>query len=717
MTGGSVRSSARRATTCLSLLGVLGLQACGASGPGASTGTGGAGPSGSGTGGGGAAGGQPGGSGGRGGATGGAGAGGSVSGGSGGSVGNGGSSAGGNGGAAGSGAIGGGARPASGGAPGAGGAGGGTPPIANPVDVPGLLPALPPVNCQVENPCVIGACPGDTHPCDGSYQVYTQADLDAIKACTSVSGELTIRATGVTTLSGLSLMAVGGSVWISGYDLQGDPTVLQDLKGLEHLVSVGGDLRIESSLAKDLHGLENLRYVGKNVYIFFHYSLRSLDGLQLKGVAGFFSLSQDSALTDITALSSLTCLGGFSVDLNAALPSLNGLQNLQQLGSLGVTRTALIDLSALKHITTVPGDVYLESSDLTGLANLTAVGGTLGISNNHAITSLAGLSSLQSVGVDLVLNGNTALVSPGGPPRLKVIGRDFVVRNSALANFKGFDSLIGIGRSFDLSQFGSVTSSFQGLEHLTSIGEAIDIDANFSLAGLEGLVFAGYRFGVKGDHDFRPLGNLRQVKTLQVQNTTTLKDLTDFSRVAVTDNLTLAGNAGLTSLDGVLLPRNVPGGIGLSNNMTLATLHGLGSVTSIRGTLSVVGNPALTDLRGLDGLTSVGAIAISQDGVTDLHGLDNLQSVGGSLEIQSCAALVNVDGLNRLQSVAQTFHLDGLASLSNLKGLASLTHVGSLALITQNPMLPECQADAFFKQLDDHRVGFGSGNDDKAVCP
>ena len=610
-----------------------------------------------------------------------------------------------------------------------------------------MLPDLPPVKCEVQNPCVIGSCAADTNPCDGSYQIETQAELDAIRGCTSVSGQLTIHAPDVENLGQLALMAVGGDLNINGVNLTTGYEILQNLKGLDRLASVGRDLVIESTLSPDLHGLEGLRYVGRNLVVKFHEvatagvpgSLRSLDGLKLTGMQGSLSVFQNDSLTDITALSSLTCLGALYINDDLSLRSLHGVENIERLGSLYVSGVA--DLSALQHLTTLPGDLYLSSaSDVTDFGKLTAIGGTLSLTATSDLTSLAGFASLKSIGKDLLLEKGPNLKRAGGPGRLEVVGGNVVISQSSLADFKGMDSLVAIGGDLDLSKFGSLSATFVGLEHLRSIGGSATIGKNFSLAGLEGLVYVGQTFDLEGDQDFSQLAELRQVKTLALHDSTTLEDVGDLARVTVTDSITIAKNAALKSLGGlspasalakdILVTDNpsltslqglegvvsIGGSLSVRGNALLGSLRGLDSLASVSGDVSLADNPALASLDGLDALTAItGSLSIAKSALTDLHGLKGLETIGGDFRVESSVDLVSVEGPKLLTSIGGVLRFDGLTSLTNLRGLNSLSHVGGLTLLINNTSLPECEVKRFFAQLATTQ-GYSSGNGN-GVCP
>ena len=100
---------------------------------------------------------------------------------------------------------------------------------------------------------------------------------------------------------------------------------------------------------------------------------------------------------------------GYCSDDNLSLTSLSGLDNLTTIGgSLEIGGYgALTSLTGLDGLTSVQGDLYLAYNDaltsLSGLDSLVSVGGNLYIYENNSLPSLSGLGSLTSVGVTCLL--------------------------------------------------------------------------------------------------------------------------------------------------------------------------------------------------------------------------------------------------------------------------------------------------------------------------
>ena len=174
-------------------------------------------------------------------------------------------------------------------------------------------------------------------------------------ACTEIEGNVLIEGDEINSLDGLSVLtAIGGRLRFYSC------TALEDMAGLENLVSVGGDLDV---------------YVwpGKTT------SLTSLSGLEnLTTVGGDLEINGSDTLLNCTGLNSLSTVGGnLLIAGNQSLTTLAGLDSLSAIG----------------------GDIWIGENpvlnSLSALGNLTSVVGAIEIYTNIALTSLAGLENID----------------------------------------------------------------------------------------------------------------------------------------------------------------------------------------------------------------------------------------------------------------------------------------------------------------------------------
>jgi hypothetical protein len=134
------------------------------------------------------------------------------------------------------------------------------------------------------------------------------------------------------------------------------------------------------------------------------------------------------------------------------ITNLNGLNVLTTiLGTLSIGdgtggNPALTNLTGLVNVTIIGGNVDIVGNfsltELTGLNNLTSCGGYFGIAQNSVLTNLSGLEGLTSVGLFLAINVNDELTSLAGLESLNSIGGELqVIWNDALTSLSGLDNI------------------------------------------------------------------------------------------------------------------------------------------------------------------------------------------------------------------------------------------------------------------------------------
>lgn len=167
---------------------------------------------------------------------------------------------------------------------------------------------------ETESDPVSGVDP--TNPCSDPT-VYTLDDVESLKECTAISGDLEIsdEATEVTNLSGLTnLQTVEGNLSVLAPNLD-------SVQGLSNLTTVTGKLTIMAPRLTTLEGLNNLVSVG-GLYLNNCEALADLNGLgSLTSVDGNLSIynkddKTNDVLTSLEGLSSLTSVGGTLLILN-----------------------------------------------------------------------------------------------------------------------------------------------------------------------------------------------------------------------------------------------------------------------------------------------------------------------------------------------------------------------------------------------------------------
>lgn len=276
------------------------------------------------------------------------------------------------------------------------------------------------------------------------------------------------------------------------------------------------------------------------------------------------------------------------------------------------------NLSGLSNLTTIGGALFIGTvntlADLTGLNNVTSIGNNLEISHNQDLTSLTGLEGLTFIGGNLLIENNPLLTSLLGLNNLSYIGQDLIVsENSYLVSLTGLDNIRSIGGDLGIST-NSVLVSLAALEHLVVI----------------------------------------------------------------------------------------PGDLSFFENPNLSSLNGLEGLTSVGGHLSIMYNYALPSLTKLEGLNSVGEsfTIAGNHKLSNLTGLEGLTSIGGDTYIAVNSMLTSLTGLEGLTSVGESLHVDNNGSLVSLTGLDNI-NAGSLINIgiTQNPCLSKCEVKSICDRL------------------
>jgi len=274
----------------------------------------------------------------------------------------------------------------------------------------------------------------------------------------------------------------------------GEGTNITNLNGLSVITSIEGKLEIVwNENLTNISGLNNLTFIGGDIVFMKNELLTSLVGLEnLASIEGSIIIGDYACgSTGIVWSTFLTCLTGLD-----NITTIGG--NLEIIGNL-----ALTSLTGLDNVTSIEGDVYIDAnnvlSSLTGLENLNSTGGGIDIggiwpqSGNPSLTSLTGLDNLSSIGW-FCLENNDSLTSLMGLNNLTSIGGNvWISDNDALTSLMGLENLTSIegnlsigAESFWVSGNHSLTS-LTGLSNLVSIEGALGVHDNIVLTSLSGL--------------------------------------------------------------------------------------------------------------------------------------------------------------------------------------------------------------------------------------
>lgn len=261
-------------------------------------------------------------------------------------------------------------------------------------------------------------------------------------------------------------------------------------------------------------------------------------------------------------------------------------------GDVVINGNDIDNLTGLNVLTSVEGDLDIgvlyegnpALTSLTGLSNLTSIGGKLWIIFNPSLTDLSGLEGLTSITLDLAVGYNDALTNLSGLDNITSVGVLALDANIALTSLTGLEGLVSIEETLEIWE-NEVLASLAGLESLTSIGGELSIYWNDSLTSLTGL------------------DNLTSAQTLDIHSNDALTSLAGLENLtSIGDKLIINFNPKLSSLSGLDNLTHIAGNLWIQFNEVLLSLAGLENVTSIGGELRINDNVALTSLMGLDNI-------------------------------------------------------------------------------------------------------------------
>ncbi|ODS84150.1 MAG: hypothetical protein ABS46_04515 [Cytophagaceae bacterium SCN 52-12] len=172
---------------------------------------------------------------------------------------------------------------------------------------------------------------------DGNVYIYGNvSNLAGLSHITSISGNLSIYQTSMTTFSGLSqLEHIGGDLYM--YQL---PSTSITALGKPGGLTIGRDLYIyNNQFLAGIDGLSTISSVGRDVYIYQNNALTGSKGLEgITSIGRDLKINRNPLLQDFNGLKEVTQIGrDIEVYQNPALLSIEGLAKLASLsGSLNV---------------------------------------------------------------------------------------------------------------------------------------------------------------------------------------------------------------------------------------------------------------------------------------------------------------------------------------------------------------------------------------------
>ncbi|MBI2551321.1 hypothetical protein HYV73_03165 [Candidatus Uhrbacteria bacterium] len=309
---------------------------------------------------------------------------------------------------------------------------------------------------------------------------------------------------------------------------------------------------------------------------------------------------------------------------------------------LGSTPSPRVDASLLRFIN---GDFIIHQSSVSQLAidSLERIEGVLEISES----ALEFFEPIQLVHVEDDIRVLDNL-------QLQEFRADSVQTAGESVYFTNNPNLISIS----IASLAIIPSYFQGFK-LPALREL----------NLDGLTQAGGIYISEcGLQRINGFSTLSSAYSINLSANPLLETIEGIGQFGTLNSLWISGNAQLQNLQGLESLSTVES-IQIESNHSLGSMTGLEGVTEVSGALYLRSNQALSTLQGLEGLLVVGSIQIENNGnLRTLAGLSNLTRVNGN------------------------FGVNNNDVLTSLRELVSLIQVSYLFQVTNNPLLPTCDA-------------------------
>ena len=355
----------------------------------------------------------------------------------------------------------------------------------------------------------------------GNVILTSQNEVDSFRVnypnCTEIEGDLVIGNPDLSFIN--SLDSLIGLTSISGSLVIGGNLYLENLNGLNNLVSIGNDFRtyviktlthgtaqIGNGNLESLEALQNLQFIGGDLEIVNNSSLSVCDMDWIcsylnnpNGIVNIYGNAEGcKSVVDVAQNcgDSLPCLpyGNYRLysqddidNFSQAFPNCNDLQgDLLIMGNADMT-----NFNGLNGLTSIGDDLWIFNctgmDSPEGLENLNSIGGDLLLEGN-AFYSLSGLDNVQSIGGALIITGQENLSDLSGLNNIEgsSINSLLIMENPNLSTCD-VESICGYlaspGANPLITNNGSGCSSVEEVETACSVGfdEFSAEDGNFNI--------------------------------------------------------------------------------------------------------------------------------------------------------------------------------------------------------------------------------------------
>jgi hypothetical protein len=546
--------------------------------------------------------------------------------------------------------------------------------------------------------------------------VQSCENINSIQALSGISGEVNvIKISGNPSLTNIDGLE-GITKTHNTAEIDNNST-LQNLNGLSGLVEVN-DVHLfihTNPLLTDIQGLSNLTHINTDLIIGNCDGLENLNGLHNLVYAMSFILAGNDALTDVSAVTSLTDVDiTFFVANNPLLSDcciFSDLLNNNNIVSITIENNAPgcnseqdIESSCGPKICT--GDVILESqAEVDAFQGCEIIEGDLIIRSpfgvngaSSDITDLSPLYSLTEVTGSLILENNDQLFNLTGFENITETGT-LVIRNcDNLSNIQALTGLAGeIGGSI-IFWDNPALPNLNGLNGITESNGTISLIRNSALQNLDGLSNLGY---VKLDLEISEnvaLTNIQGLNQLDsvghqllIAHCTLLQNLNGLNNITSVNSLVLAGNDVLQDVSGLNALTNIDNSIYVANNTLLSDcciFDDLLKSNTISGPITIENNaPGCNSEQDIE--SSCGPAICTGDLIfesqAEVDAFPGCEIIEGQLVIEG-GDISDLTPLSSLKEIRKVLVIRNSSNLLTLNGLNNLTTIGGLAVVN-NPLL------------------------------
>ncbi len=309
---------------------------------------------------------------------------------------------------------------------------------------------------------------------------HSLPSLEGLGSLSSCGGDLIIACGLIPDLYGLNaLSSIGGDLYLGYYSIGGylGNLSLTSLSGLEALNSIGGSLYILGNpLLSSLSNLEDIEYIGGGITI---TSNPNLADCAAQGICNY--MSNPNGTVDIygnaPGCNTQSELAGNCAGTSYCLPYGNyyffsqadidsfpvHFSGCTELGGIvSISGLDISNLAGLNQVTSINSALQIGVfnyfsgwgnpllTNLTGLENLTDIGGALWINKNDSLISLDGLENLTSIGGGLLIGYDyvgpdrsemSSLASLEALGNVTSVGGELCVRGTAVTSLSGLDNI------------------------------------------------------------------------------------------------------------------------------------------------------------------------------------------------------------------------------------------------------------------------------------